>query len=153
MLAALDTSLGKIPGSRIFKIGTRPATSGHPFARSLESAHYIQLHAAREGDPPFQRRTWQRACPSLRYFPDLEAKVRSEAERARHDPGALAHFRALRLNMGVSDTLVSGLVSAATWARIEGDAEASGPCVWGVDLGGDRCAKRDGGILARDRAA
>ena len=138
MLAALDTSLGKIPGSRLWKIGTRPATADHPFALALKTADYVQVHAAREGDPDFWRRTWARACPSLRApgFEPLEAKIRAEAKRARRDPAALASFRALRLNAGVPDTLASVLIEAETWARIEGEAEAAGPCVWGVDLGG-----------------
>ena len=137
MLAALSTSLGKIPGSRLLAIGTRPASSGHPFEAMLRDADYAQTHAARPGDPPFQRRTWERACPSLRHpgFAPLLAKIRSEARKAKRDPAALASFRALRLNQGVSDTLEALLVSAERWAAVEGEAEASGPCIWGVDLG------------------
>ena len=136
MLSALDTSLGKIPDGRIWKIGTRPASGEHPFEVALKSADYTQVHAARPGDPPFQRRTWQRACPSLRYFPDLEAKIRNEAKKAKANPELLAAFRALRLNLGVSDTLANDLISVEAWRAAEGSVPIDGPCVWGIDLGG-----------------
>lgn len=35
MLAALETGLGKVPGSRLIGLGTRPASEGHWFARML----------------------------------------------------------------------------------------------------------------------
>ncbi len=136
MLAALRTSLGGIPGSRLILLGTRAATSAHPFALALKTSDYVQVHAARDGDPPFWKRTWQRANPSLRYFPALEEQTRREARKARGNPEALAAFRALRLNLGVADVLESVLIEAETWAAIEGEADAAGPCVWGVDLGG-----------------
>ena len=136
LLAALDTSLGKVPDSRIWKIGTRAATADHPFEVALATADYSQTHAARPGDPPFQKRTWIRACPSVAYFPDLEAKIRAEARRAKASEDALAHFRALRLNLGCPDTVENTLVSVDAWKAAEGDRPARGPCVWGVDLGG-----------------
>ena len=136
MLSALDTSLGKIPEGRFMKIGTRPASSGHPFEVALKSADYSQIHAARPDDPPFWKRTWQRACPSLPYMPDLEEKIRNEAKKAKANPELLASFRALRLNLGVSDTLSNDLISAEAWKAAEGDVPATGPVVWGVDLGG-----------------
>ena len=43
--------------------------------------------------------------------------------------------RLLRLNLGVEDTEVSTLLSAGLWASIEGEAEATGSCSWGIDLG------------------
>ena len=58
MLAALRTAAGKIPNSRLLLIGTRPADESHPFAVALRDADYLQVHAARPGDPPFQRRSW-----------------------------------------------------------------------------------------------
>ena len=47
----------------------------------------------------------------------------------------LPEFEALRLNLGTSDVATQRLIEADTWARIEGDAPRSGPCVWGLDLG------------------
>ena len=136
MLAALDTSLGKIPGGRFWKIGTRPATTDHPFATALRTADYTQVHAARPDDPPFWKRTWTRACPSLPYFPDLEHKIRNEARKAKANPELLAAFRALRLNLGVSDTLENDLISVEAWKAAEANAPADGAVVWGIDLGG-----------------
>ena len=76
-------------------------------------------YAARPNDPPFQRRTWKRANPGLDHFPDLEVVIRQEAKAATLDETALQSFRALRLNMGVPDTLASVLLEAAAWQRAE----------------------------------
>ena len=135
MLAALRTAAGKIPNGRLLMIGIRPADESHPFAVALRDADYSQVHAARPGDPPFQRRTWKRANPSLDAFPDLEAAIRREAQAAKRDPSLLAQFQALRLNMGVADTELSVLLDAGLWASIEGEAPMVAPVVWSVDLG------------------
>ena len=136
MLAAIRTSLGKVPGSRLIALGTRSAHADHWFERMLQGgADYSQVHAARPDDPPFQRRTWKRANPSLDHMPDLAKAIAHEARQARSDPALLAAFRALRLNQGVSDTVVNELISAGTWAACEGDAEKLGSPVWGIDLG------------------
>lgn len=136
-LSALETGLGKVEGSRIWKIGTRAASSGHPFEEAIRDADFAQVHAARPDDPPFQKRTWARACPSLPFMPHLLARIRSEAAKAKRNPGAhLAAFRALRLNLGVSDVREAVLVELDAWRRAEGDVEPSGAPVWGVDLGG-----------------
>ena len=140
MLAAIRTGLGKVPGSRLVALGTRPATDGHWFARMLAgSADYAQVHAARPDDPPFQRRTWKRANPSLDALPSLEEAIRSEAEAAKLDEAAaLQSFRALRLNMGVPDAAASVLLEAATWERAEAlptPDQRSPEYVLGLDLG------------------
>lgn len=50
MVAALETSRGKIPDSRAIWIGTRPKSDTHPFAKMLAgNAGYSQIHAATEG--------------------------------------------------------------------------------------------------------
>ena len=136
MLSALRTSLGKTPGSKLIALGTRPAGSGHWFARLLAGAPYSQCHAARPDDPPFQVRTWRRANPSLDHLPSLRGQIAAEAVEARRDPALLASFRALRLNLGESDVEVSVLLDAGLWASCEGDAERIGAAVWGIDLGG-----------------
>ena len=65
MIAALRTALGKTPG-RLIAIGTQPSESSHWFAKMLDGgSDYVQLHAAGKDDPPFQRRTWLKASPSL----------------------------------------------------------------------------------------
>ena len=136
-LAALQTSMGKIPHAKAVWIGTRADQPDHPFERILNGGvEYSQVHSTPREAPPFQKRSWQKANPGLRHLPDLEAAIRKEAVRARKDPMALASFRALRLNQGVNDTLEAVLCSAETWR----DAEATepmrdGPFVLGLDLG------------------
>ena len=137
MRAALVTAAGKQPHSRFVALGTRPAGPEHWFGKMLSgNADYAQAHAAQPDDPPFQRRTWAKANPSLAHMPDLEAAIRREAAHAKQDPSLLAAFRALRLNGGVSDTETAMLLDAGTWAGIEGEAHRAGPCLWGVDVGG-----------------
>ena len=136
MVAALRTAAGKQPDSRFVALGTRPAAHDHWFSRMLTGgADYAQSHAAPDDDPPFQRRTWKKANPSLDHMPDLEAAIRKEAEEARSDAMAFPQFRALRLNGGTSDAHEALLLEAGTWLSLEGEAERAGPCVWGVDLG------------------
>ena len=120
MLAALTTSMGKIPGSRLVAIGTRPDGTDHWFARMLDGgASYAQVHAARPTDKPFQATTWRRANPSLQIMPDLERRIRTEAGEAKRDPDKLVAFRALRLNLGTSDVAVAELMGADTWRAAE----------------------------------
>ena len=136
MLAALRTAAGKQPSCRFVALGTRPADESHWFQSMLDGgASYSQCHAAREGDAPFQRRTWARANPSLDAMPDLERAIRAEAQEARRDPSMLSTFAALRLNQGVSDVQQSTLLDASTWARLEGSADLAGPYALGIDLG------------------
>ena len=137
-LAALETSMGKIPDAKLLAIGTRPALPSHPFERLLQGgADFAMSYAARKDDPPFQRRTWKRANPSLDVMPDLEAAIRREAERARRDASLQPQFEALRLNLGVSDTAQMTLLDADTWQRLEAkpDAQMTGAYILGIDLG------------------
>ena len=136
MVAALRTAAGKQPHSRFVALGTRPADPEHWFSKMLTGgADYAQSHAAKAVDPAFQMRTWRKANPSLAAMPDLLPAIRNEAIRAKTDPALLAGFESLRLNLGVEDTEVSTLLSAGLWASIEGEAEATGSCSWGIDLG------------------
>ena len=135
MLAALRTAGGKIPDSRLILIGTRPSSETHPFSKALQNADYSQVHAAGADDPPFTRKTWLKANPGLRHLPDLEVQIRREAKAARLDELSLASFRALRLNQGVDDVVMAVLIGMSAWARIEGEAEKTGPVIWGVDAG------------------
>ena len=139
MLAAMQTAMGKIPGSRMVALGTRPTSELHWFAKMLAGgADYAQCHAARPDDKPYQRRTWRRANPSLGHMPDLLEAIEREARAARKDPSLAAAFAALRLNAGTADTEIATLLDAKTWEGIEGAAErpqdGAGP-VWGLDLG------------------
>ena len=143
MLAAITTASGKLPNSRIIALGTRPADAEHWFAKMLDGgADYAQCHAATKEDPPFTRRTWNKANPSLKHMPDLLAAIQREAVKAKQDPAMLASFEALRLNLGTADTVRQVLLSAETWARIEGNAPPEGRPVWGIDLGNERGPSR-----------
>ena len=135
MVAALRTAAGKQPHSRFVALGTRPADETHWFAKMLAGgADNAQCHAARADDPPFRRRTWAKANPSLDHMPDLEEAIRDEAPTGSHGPASLAAFRALRLNQGTSDVEVQVLIDAALWASCERVAARQAPLIWGIDL-------------------
>ena len=142
MLAAMRTSLGKVPGSRAIALGTRPASKLHWFQRMLDGGcDYSQTHTVTKEDMenrPFLLRTIRAANPSLKIMPDLEARIVKEAQEARHSPALLASYLALRLNGGVADVDNRDMVSTpAVWQRCLDSPEAlpAGPTTWGVDLG------------------
>ena len=139
MIAALTTARGKIPNSKALWLGTRPSRSDHPFEEALKGGvAYSQVYAAGKDDPPFRKTTWRKANPGLNRLPDLEKVIREEASRARESPTALAHFRALRLNMGVPDTVENVLVEADVWLAAECEPappSETAPYVLGIDLG------------------
>ena len=137
MMAALSTSMGKIKGAKFCAIGTRPSNPNHPFSLMLTGADgYAQVHAAAAEDPPFQRRTWVKANPSLSSMPVLEATIRREADMAKRDPDRLASFSALRLNQGTSDVRESFLLSPQIWEGMEREhISREGQYILGVDLG------------------
>lgn len=137
---AVRTALGKIPGARVLAFGTRPASTSHWFAQALErDADYAQVHAARPDDPPFQRRTWERANPSLRAptFAPLLQHYRTEAAKVRANPDLRPAWDALQLNLGTADTTRAQLLDAATYERAValGPAATEGPVAFGVDAG------------------
>ena len=136
-LSAIRTSRGKIPGSKIIYIGTKPAQPEHPFELELQSGKgYSQIHAANPTDKPFHRRTWFKANPSLNHLPDLEAVIREEVDKARQSAMELSSFKPLRLNQGVSDTVESVLLEAHVWERIEVETiDPTGAYCLGLDLG------------------
>ena len=135
MYAALRTGMGKIRGSRMIALGTRPADNGHWFEKLLQDAAFSLSYAAGADDPPFRKATWRKANPSLPHLPELEATIRREADGARKDSALLPGFLALRLNLGTADTEIQVLLEAATWRRTEGEVEMDGRPVWGIDLG------------------
>ncbi len=137
-LAALSTSMGKIPDARLIAIGTRAASAEHPFERMLaDGVDYPQVHAASEADNPFRISTIRKANPSLDYMPDLRAAIMKERDRARKDASLLPAFEALRLNKGVADVSQAVLIETSTWRGIEApetpDMDAG--YILGVDLG------------------
>ena len=143
MYAALRTSLGKRPGSRMLALGTRPeAGSGHVFDKLLSGgADLSMVYAATAEDEKAgrlgRRRTWRKANPSLDVLPSLELAIRAEWKEAQADEMSMAHFRSLRLNMGTADTAESLLLSPESWTRCEVATlpPAEGGYALGVDLG------------------
>ena len=114
MHAALLTGLGKMDGSRLWAIGTLPADEVHWFRRMFDdgAADYAQKHAAKPEADPLKRRTWSAANPSLPIMPALGERIAAEARDAALDPGLLAAFRALRLNLGEHETSRAMLIDA-----------------------------------------
>ena len=136
MIAALRTGLGKVPNSRLIALGTLPADSLHWFSEMLRAAPYAQLHAAPKDAPVYKMKTWAMANPSLKYLPSLKAQLREDAAAAKQDGVILQSFKSLRLNMGLADVVSGLLLEAHIWESVEGEAEASGPYILGLDLGG-----------------
>ena len=117
-------------------LGTRAATPGHPFARALATADYCQTHAARPDDPIGHKRTWCAGQPErFPTSPTWSAATRLGAKRAKLDPAELASFQALRLNLGVPDTMEALLLPAGTWQAAVGPAVQAGSYILGIDLG------------------
>lgn len=134
MYSALRTGLGKVKGSRMIAIGTRPADSNHWFSRMLDKPNAI-IYAAPKNADIFDPKTWREANPSWRALPSLRERIREEAKDAKADRTLQPQFKALRLNMGVSEVEEQVVLEAETWERIQGDVPRRGPCAWGVDLG------------------
>ena len=87
MFAALNTSLGKVPGSRLIALGTRPEDAAHWFEALLEGgADFALCYKADKGDDPADPKTWAKACPQLSRLPDLRAEFKSEAALAGPRP-------------------------------------------------------------------
>lgn len=136
LYSAIRSRLGKLPGSRLFAIGTRSADAAHWFSRLLERSGVV--YAADSDADPFDPATWEAANPSLPHLPELRRVYEREAAEAHADPSLLPGFRALRCNMGAVDHEVAVLIDAADWQRAEVDILPArcGPCIWGVDLAG-----------------
>ena len=142
--AALKTSLGKRKGSRILYFGTRARSRLHFYSRIIDMANddpTILCHSyhADKKDDLFHARTWHKANPALRYgMPSLDV-LKAEARQARKDESLKQAFKALRLNMGTSETKnFDVLIEPDTWEetlkiRVP---EREGHPVFGVDLGG-----------------
>ena len=137
MLSALLTAQGKIAGSRLVALGTLPDSPDHWFSKMADGgADFALSFQASPEDDPHDPKTWHKANPSMRSWPTLRAAIAKDSERAKRDLSLLPTFRALRLNLGVSDSPESILLEAATWKAAEiPEIEKSGPYVLGLDLG------------------
>ena len=136
--SVLRTGMGKVEGSRMIALGTRPQEGQeHFFNDLLSEADYVQAHqCVKDTDPDFQKRSWAKACPSLRHgMPALLREIRDEAKRAKKNPALLPSFRALRLNMGTSPVTKNHVLDAETWAAAESaTVERVGRYVLALDL-------------------
>ena len=138
MISALSTSLAKIEDAKIIYLGTRAAHAAHPFEKMLRpgGSDYVQVHCADAGDNPFSKATWRKANPGIDYLVDQLADLRKESARAKRDAEKMASFKALKLNMGVSDVMEAWLLSPGVWQDIEDlGADRIGPHFLGIDLG------------------
>ena len=143
-VAALRTSRGKMPNFRLHAISTMPRQSDHWFSvLAAEGADYRQVHQAEEDDDPFDEATWLKAFPSLRDRPDMLQVYREEAAKAQDMPELLHQFRALRLNMGTSETGETYALSRGTLESLETDEDPQtfprrGGYLLGLDLSSSR---------------
>ena len=98
------------------------------------------MHAAKESDPPYHWRTIRKANPSLDHLPDLAAQIRLEIEEAKKDKQQNQVFRALRLNLGISEVSEEHklLLDSGVWQGLEQETISPEPgtkYVLGLDLG------------------
>ena len=72
-------------------------------------------------------------------MPTLRKQVKRYAKRAKKSPSVMASYRALHLNLGVLDVDRPHLIDPESWLQVEVKTKhlppATGPCVWGFDLG------------------
>ena len=90
MVAALRTAAGKQPHCRFVALGTRAADATHWFEKMLTGgADFAMSFAAAPGDPPYRKRTWRKAKPSMAHMPDLVkgARLRVRYWRPCRSPG------------------------------------------------------------------
>ena len=142
MKVAMETSQGKIPFSKMIAIGTRPdkvLQDGHWFDGWLlhDDCDLAVCYSASEDEDPLSWATVEKANPSLKYLPDLNKKLIKERNRAERNSEALQSFKALRLNMGVSDTIEAILVGIEDFRACETEwaPAREGPMIWGIDTG------------------
>ena len=156
--SALRTSLGKLPGSKLVALGTRPSESGHWFSKLLLKPQSLNFSAPRfqevtntDGEQEYQEIPIERlgdielikqANPALDFFPELRKIILSEYQDALSEPSLMASYKALRLNMGVSDYAQNSVLDSEhvvscenRWAELE--VTRKGKYILGLDLGGN----------------
>ena len=148
IVGILETSLGKVKGSRLWSASTRsgnPSSWWHQFVEGgddPELGHRVMswgkhpdtewdsLEALREAYP-----SWDEGWPDHR-------TILAELKKAKEDPSAALQYRLLRLNMGPESGkgLVATLVDADDWERclVDSPPEVEAPAFLGIDLGQNR---------------
>ena len=138
MFAALETSLGKIPGARMIAVGTKSADPDSWFSRWCDGeADVAHVYSSAAGSP-LNDATYRRANPSFDHLPDLARTIRKAAAKAAREPTLRPQFDALRLNSGTLEIARSELLDQQTWAALERERDdlpdAAGEYVLGLDL-------------------
>ena len=67
-------------------------------------------------------------------MPSLLKQYQDEAKRAKRNPGMLAAFKALRLNLGTSAVNQNHVITAEEWEQAHADVQRAGGFVLGLDL-------------------
>ena len=90
-------------------LGVLPPDPQHWFREwCMGEADYHQVHQARENDPIFHWRTVERANPSVKHLPALEADLRDVREKARRNPDRRDEWRARDISTWASRTGAGG---------------------------------------------
>ena len=137
LYSAIRTSLGKIPGSKLVALGTRPSESSHWFNRLLLKPQSLNYSAPRfeeiktpDGETEYKEIPIERlgdielikqANPALDHFPELRKIILSEYQDALADPSLMASYKALRLNMGLDDYAQNSLLDSEVIINLEGN--------------------------------
>ena len=140
LMAALRTSLGKQPGSRLVVLGTRSDDPEHWFERMLAESSSL-IFASDPSADVTDPETWAPANPSLDHMESLRERIAYEAAQAKTSPSLLSNFRALRLNAAPEAHLVKWkLIEPEERRTVECSPDAlpdrEGKPIWGVELGG-----------------
>lgn len=140
LLAAIRTSLGKQPGSRLIALGTRPGDREHWFELMLREGPSLCFAADPSGDVA-DPKVWAAANPSLDHMESLRRRIAHEAAQAVASPSLLPDFRALRLNAAPEANLIklARCIEPEKWKGMERPPAAlparDGRPIWGVELG------------------
>ena len=102
LAGTIETSLGKIPGSKCIYLGTRPDSEVHFFQRLLDGEADFSLSYQTEkklmDNKPLLWKTIRQSNPSLDHMPDLKTLIDNQRKRAAKDANFLQVFKAHRLN-------------------------------------------------------
>ena len=138
MWTAMESTLGKSPGSRLIAISTKPSDRDNPMSKMLAGqCDYALEFSSRAGKGWDKDSAIRTSNPAIDHFPALKQAIDREREQARHDPQKLAAFRAYRLNQGVEEGEVRDVVlTASDYRKLEVDDVTIVEYVLSLDLSG-----------------
>lgn len=120
--AAIRSSTGKIPGSKVFMCGTMTDNENHWFSRQiLGEADYAQLYQSRAKKTWWSDAAMRKANPAFPYLKTLRDDLQKLRDEARKSPEAAEMYRALNLNQGGDGSLekIDVLIQAKDYKRLE----------------------------------